>query len=178
MSFQFSDDTGSSAPTLFQSDLHMLRGLSPNMAPNPPTGPIVSISPGGLVHAQGYMLDFRVIGRQGAMTIWYRLKCNVHADSDANMWGLRLSGAWWRNVLFVAEAPDNRHNLYVATSKLLLANNLPQVNLNEQKPVPIAVGYPPRYRGPVLPLGPPPPGPAVPPGGRGAGCGAGRGVRP
>ncbi|KAJ5987228.1 hypothetical protein N7451_011593 [Penicillium sp. IBT 35674x] len=148
---QFYDDTGSCVPTLFQSDVKSLRALSPNMAPVRPTGPIVSSGIGGNAITQGYSLDYRVIGRNDiALTPWYRLQTSVHPDSDKKMFGYRLSGSWWRNLLFCANAPDDSYNLYVATNKGLLANNLPEVDLSKVRPEAFAVGYPSDYRGPYL----------------------------
>lgn len=149
--FSFYEDTGSSMPTLFQSDIDALNALSPQMAPIRPNGPIVSKGIGGRAFTQGYGLDFRVVGTHGEpYTDWYRLKTSVHPDTDKQKFGVRLSGEWWRNVLFSASAPNGKYNLYVANSKMLLANNIPEVNLSKVRPEPMARGYPPKYVGPAL----------------------------
>ena len=46
----------------------------------------------------------------------------------------RLSGSWWRHMLYTATAPDNERKLYVSNSKAEIVNQLPDVSHSMARP--------------------------------------------
>ncbi|KAJ5147404.1 hypothetical protein N7526_000756 [Penicillium atrosanguineum] len=154
---RFFDDTGSEAVTIFDDDLNEIMNLAPQGIRVPVIGEYNMITVGGKsVTHRNIVLQARVIGPgEHAMTNWYSVRVAVWPTSQKVDVPVRLSGGWWRHVLYVANAPDNRGHLYASTTKQDLCKMLPDVDFQQaQGPKNVPPPPPPPSGAPPSP-GPP-----------------------
>lgn len=130
---RFLDDTGSETVTIFDDDLDEIMNLAPQGIHVPVIGEYNMITAEGKsVTHRNIVLQARVIGPgEYAMTNWYSVRVAIWPASHKVDVPVRLSGNWWRHVLYVANAPDNRGHLYASTTKQDLCKMLPDVDFQQ-----------------------------------------------
>lgn len=126
----FLDDTGSDVVTIFDDDLNEILNLAPSGTQVPTIGVFALHTAGGKsnVH-RNIVLQARVLGpAEQPITNFYPVRVAVWSSSYKVDVPVRLSGNWWRHVLYVASAPTNKGRLYASTMKHDLCKMLPDVD--------------------------------------------------
>ncbi|KAJ5261186.1 hypothetical protein N7478_011781 [Penicillium angulare] len=80
-------------------------------------------------------LEDRIPMTRWVRTIFFAVDAYANDDEEhKDAKPPRLSGSWWRHMLYTATAPDNNRNLYVGTTKQEVINLLPDVDHTKAKP--------------------------------------------
>jgi hypothetical protein len=129
---EFFDDTGSDTATIFEDDLEEIMKLAPEGAEVPTIGEYsMNTVKGDLIH-RNVVMQIRVLSPgDNPITRWYPVRVTVYPQSHKADMPVRLSGNWWRHVLYTATAPDNKGLLYASTMKQDLCKALPDVDHNQ-----------------------------------------------
>ncbi|KAJ5691996.1 hypothetical protein N7462_001419 [Penicillium macrosclerotiorum] len=130
----FLDDTGSDALTIFDDDLLNVCQMSdaPWFTWAPSLGNVKVRGVGGAITARAVLLAAAVLGTDGQMlTRWVSIKCLVRDNEDRRNLPQRLSGCWWRYLLYNGTAPDNNGDLHIASDKDEFSSLFCDVNHNE-----------------------------------------------
>jgi hypothetical protein len=131
----FLDDTGSDVVTIFDDDLDEILNLTPSGTQVPTIGVFALHTAGGKsnIH-RNIVLQARVLGpSEQPITNFYPVRVVVWPSSYRVDVPVRLSGNWWRHVLYVASAPANNGRLYASTMKQDLGKALPDVDFQQAK---------------------------------------------
>ncbi|KAJ6112388.1 hypothetical protein N7512_007712 [Penicillium capsulatum] len=125
----FMDDTGAANTMLHTEDITSLETLDGTQRA-PPLGVVTASTPGGRIPVNRYLLEARVMASDGEkpLTKWIQVPVMAVSASLQGYRRSRLSGGWWRHMLYVASAPDNSGNLYVHTTQPGLSDMLPDVD--------------------------------------------------
>lgn len=157
----FRDDTGASGPFFTLDDIYELEATCGIKPQHMGTEIVKQLYAEFLTHR--FVLEVRVV-EQGLsnkpLTRWVNLVFFAVKPDKGHYYNSngqpvlqtavdpvaqRLSGSWWRHMLYTATAPDNRRELYTGTTKDELEQLLPSVDFNLAKAPGVPVGF--------LPLG-------------------------
>ncbi|KAJ5692892.1 hypothetical protein N7462_002315 [Penicillium macrosclerotiorum] len=135
---QFIDDTASSVTTMYADDVEMLRTVAGPDRPQPYCmGELLVESATSIEPFSTIVLALRVLEFDSfkPMTRWvYR---QIVEWPDANRLagpgiGMpRLSGSWWREMVFNGQVPDNKREMIVATTGRKFRSVIPNANRNK-----------------------------------------------
>lgn len=112
---KFLDDTGASHPSIWESDLAVIKEVDGTDIGFRPMGVIKCATGNGEVEERTAMLEMRMAGSNGGFTRWVRVLCTV--NKSRRRCPVRLSGSWWRHMLYTAHIPDNGGDLLVSTTR-------------------------------------------------------------
>lgn len=125
----FFDDTGSDTATIFEDDLEEIMSLVPEGINVPFIGDYQSQSIGGIVTNRNVVMQIRILSPgDNPITRWYPVRVTVYPTRHKEVLPHRLSGDWWRYVLYTANAPDNKGFIHASTMKEDLFKSIPDVN--------------------------------------------------
>lgn len=130
LAFDFLDDTGASTVHMYESDLVHLNFAAPlNTLP----APVVQSTETTNAHGTSAtfptrLLEGRVLSpNRMPLTRFMQFYAIIqpHPPSDRP---LRLSGLWWRHMLYTASFPTSRGELLVCDNHNEFVSNIPNVN--------------------------------------------------
>ncbi|KAJ5116819.1 hypothetical protein N7456_001167 [Penicillium angulare] len=142
VTLEFLDDTGATAPMVSLDDIEAITAVC-GQEPVHLGGEIAKEALGLSMFGHRFALEVAVVNNldeRTPMTRWVNtIFFAVDADTgdeaqDKEIKPPRLSGSWWRHMLYTATAPDNRRCLYVGTTKQEVIDLLPDVDHNKAKP--------------------------------------------
>ncbi|KAJ5585218.1 uncharacterized protein N7459_005018 [Penicillium hispanicum] len=120
ITIEFLDDTGSSCTSLWDSDVDMIRSVADPSRPYLFTlGPTTTVTANGLVLVDTIQVNLRVLGNtpDRPLSRWVRREILVFPDNYRSPTTMRMSGSWWRELVFSAYVPNNRRQLLLADSR-------------------------------------------------------------
>ncbi|KAJ5152026.1 hypothetical protein N7492_010321 [Penicillium capsulatum] len=111
----FFDDTGASHASIWEDDLTVIKEADGTGIDPRPMGIIKCSTGNGEVEERTVMLEMRIGGTKGRFTRWVRVLCTI--NPGRKQCPVRLSGSWWRHMLYTAHIPDNAGCLLVSTTR-------------------------------------------------------------
>ncbi|KAJ6023836.1 hypothetical protein N7540_004633 [Penicillium herquei] len=129
---EFRDDTGASAPVVTVSDIRLIESICGRRARHLGSALGREVM-GRLINGHQYSLEVCIVNNptdRAAMTRWVKtifFAVEYDPPSDGQR-SCRLSGAWWRHMLYTATVPDNRKRLYAAQEKGELCDAMARVD--------------------------------------------------
>ncbi|KAJ5096847.1 hypothetical protein N7456_007568 [Penicillium angulare] len=148
MTLEFRDDTGAFAPMISRDDLWSIqRAAGSGLGAAHLGGEVAREALGKYMQGQKYVLDVMVINNQAEripMTRWVQTvffvvdhRIDPEVAEERKSRGLpktppteRLSGSWWRHMLYTATVPDNNRYIYTGTKKSEM-ETVPDVDFQE-----------------------------------------------
>ncbi|KAJ5291945.1 hypothetical protein N7478_001196 [Penicillium angulare] len=149
MTLEFRDDTGAFAPMISRDDLWSIYRACGSAALHL-GGEVAREALGKRMQRQKYVLDVMVMNNQAeriTMTRWVQTvffvvdhKADPEVAEERQKRGLpkippteRLSGSWWRHMLYTVTVPDNHRRVYTGTKKSEM-DTVPDVDYDEALP--------------------------------------------
>ncbi|KAJ5618635.1 hypothetical protein N7528_006746 [Penicillium herquei] len=129
---EFRDDTGASAPVVTMRDIRLIESICGRKARHLGSALGREVM-GRLINGHQYSLEVCIVNNpsdRAPMTRWVKtifFAVEYEPPSDGER-SCRLSGAWWRHMLYTATVPDNRKRLYAAQEKGELCDAIPKVD--------------------------------------------------
>ncbi|KAJ5084120.1 hypothetical protein NUU61_008699 [Penicillium alfredii] len=127
---KFLDDSGSHLMCIFQDDLDEIISLAHGTQPMD-IGPRPVVTANGVRNLDRKLLEARVLTpKLEVITRPSFVACSIRPTSDKSYSNTRLSGVWWKNLLYLGMAPDDTGRLYVSTDKTNMVNPMPDIDSN------------------------------------------------
>lgn len=99
---------------IYPYDMSLLEQIAvPSTAKHVHVGQVACAGISGVVSSPGAFLEVRVTSAAGEFTDWVRLLVLTHSGDGRNL--TRLTGSWWRYMLYTLTTPDNKAELTIAT---------------------------------------------------------------
>lgn len=134
---QFIDDTGANVMGIWDSDLDELIHYDNLTGPIPLNLGDHSITTASTPIVQkSVLLEVRV-SNYGLFSKWYRMEVLVRPTPSSGPVDrtMRLSGSWWREVVYTATVPDSQRNLLACDNYWEFMGQIPDVNPEDVIPI-------------------------------------------